>query len=963
LFNIIIQLDQKGIEYKILLKESLIEEKETLLVLFEIYDFYIRIRNSIGVTNTKNVLKFVNNELYNTFSRPFITDLGKSNKEVVAHFANDLFKVIKRTENTIFYDSIKNMPIYILEILILEKSPISNIKLFISTWLDQETWQKENLFKFLLKIMIENYADSNDNNLIILEILKNLTKVFDCNTLVNDLEIKIGIIEFLSKQKIKISLLDLLKAEYLIINNKISFNESDLYKKLLLGFYSLFKAKKNRFSFIDDNGKINYLITEYLKKFNINFSNLILDTISQNNLKSYSLKILLENQNYFNENLNIIENFIDFFIDAKNEMDLTNEAIFSEFLADIKSFLQKYQYIDKSITFKLQNISRFYQISSVFVNNTIDIDLKDFDYKKLNLNDLLEIFILKKFNIDQIIDLGDFIHKTEDIYEAFGIEKNEYFELLFQFFLKYQKERLYTEILEYFGENDYKRFEECIKKKNFNLKTFFAKNPKLKLKLLESTERYDYLEEVMEDEIFKKNPKIKFNIENEDAICLLDLEEKIQNLPKKFENVNQGVINEINQLEGFKNKLFKFVETLSQNITDEPKRSTFKYSLHPKLVKLLKDINFKHSGKEFEFNTKLAVKFKLYKYFIGNNLASLNDILEWENLTKFESYQDAFNIHKLLINIYSDKMKFDQFFNIDIVNNNRHQLIRDLIIFNLSYLKYFNRSHFEYIKLLDINFLKLDMNLKVVELLDSLCGGKLNILVLISNYSQMDNLIKDELKKLYINNQNICYFKNIKSNETKLLIMNEFYKNLNMNNFINLYKVNKILDLDININLLFAIKLCVSLTNISCVINEAKKGCDEIIQVLSSLQITDDEFKTLSHDLFNLPTVSYILESHLGINILEKNYAKTLQDFITIKLILVDEIMNKVPVLNKWPIMMNNLKILRIKHYILHYIEESEVIDTYNKIKDIADFSEIENLYKKNDRMKEQIRNIYTKLN
>jgi hypothetical protein len=965
-----LQLDRLGVDFNPIVNnnEILIEEKETLVYLVQLFNFYVKSKDSIHDRHKFNMLRFTNSEVYDIFNHSFITSLAKSDKEIFLRFTSGLFKLIKNGETTIFYHRIKFIPVYILESIILDKAPINNIEVFITIWLDNKKTEKENLFKFLLKLIIENYAISNESSLIVLEILKKLSPIFKCDSIVEDLQIKLDLIDLLSKQKIKLTLLELLRSEYLIINNKIGFNESDLYLKLCEYSYTLYKTRR-RYSFIDDNIKSHQTIRIYLKRFiDIRLSNIILDMIKHNNLKSYILRILIDNSVYFNENVYIIEPMINSFIEARNEIDLSNEAIYTEFLTDINNFIQKFQNIDKAIIFNLQNIARFYKISSVFVTNSIDINLKDFDYKKLNFIDILEIFILKKFNIDQIIDLNDFLHKTEDIFEALGVERNEYLSLLFQFFFKYQKERLYTEILEYFVENDFKLFEECISKKNFDKKAYFVKYPKLKLRLLESTNRYEYLEEIIKSEssdIFKTTT-VKFNTENEDLVCLLDLGDKIQNYPKDFEKINREEILKIARSGvDFKTKLVSFVIKACESLKSEAKKSTFKYSLHPKLVKLLSQVNYKHSGKEFEFNTKLSIKFKLYRYFIIKDLANLEDILEWENLTKLDSYSDLYNIHKLLINIHSEKINITQYINNELVKNYKSQLVKDLILFNLSYLKYFNIRHYNYIQILDKEYLKLEQSkLKIYGAIDSICDGKFNLILLVEDYRDLDNKLKNEMGKLYTNlTKNINYFIHSKLSEIDLLTSMEIYRHLNLNNFINFYKINAILDLKVNINLLMAIKLCVNLNNISCVVNQAKRGSTEIIQILSSIHITDDEFKLLSNDLFNLPTVNFILEAHMNINILEKNYHQSLQDFITTKLILVDELLNKVPILAKWPILMDKLKILRIKHHILHNIDDSEVITTYNNIKDLSDYSEIESIYRRNDRMKEQIRNIYTKLN
>jgi hypothetical protein len=943
------------------------EEKENFIVFLQLYEFYRKIKGDDK--HEMNMLDFANHEIFTIFNPNLLANILKTSKENFHRFSNDFFSLIKKAENTIFYKRIENMPIFIFEIMILEKSPINNIAMYVSSWLQHEKYQKEFITKFLLKLLIENYADSNENNLNILEVLRVLTPILECGNVVKDLELKISFIDILNKQKLKVSLLEIVKYEYLIVNKKIIFKESDLNKVIQEYFYKLYKLG---YSFIDQNNSNIQILDNLFKKFpDITVSECILEMIKQYKLKKDCIKILLNNKTYFKENTSNIESLIDLFIEAKNELDISNESLYLEFLADITKFIKEYEFIDKSIQYKLQTISRFYKISSVFSYNNIDFNLNEFDYKKLSLLEILEIFILKKFNIDQIINLEDFINKTDDIFENFDIEKNDYIFLLFQFFMKYKKEKLTTEIIEYFVENDYKLFEDCIDKmkkaSGLSLKSYFNDHPKLKLKLLESTDRYQYLEEIIDinnNEVFGKNNKAKFNTENEDFICLLDLREKIpeakaleniQNADKLFENLSQE--------KNIKNKLISLVTSIkSKTSSNNKKPATFKYSLHPKLVKLLKDVNYKHIGKDIEFKTKYVSKFKLYNYFLIKNIATLDDLLEWENLKEYKNYNDVLDINKLLINVYTNTTDYSKYFNNDIALHHRQQLINDLILFNISYLKCLNMKHINYVQEIDNNSIELEQDkIKVFQIIDKICNGKFNLLVFAKNYQQLDKKIKEENKKLYndlINN--VYFFKNNKKSEHEIIIKLEIYKHININNYINFYKIAHVLNLPFQINLLFGLKLSVNVNNISCVINQAKQGSTEIMNILSSLHITDDEFKILSYELFNLPSINFILESHMNLNILEKNYAQTLQDFITAKLILIDEFVNKVPVLSNWPILFNKLKILKIKHYILHNADNDDVINTYNNIKDLNDYSEIEAIYRKNEKMKKQILNIYT---
>jgi hypothetical protein len=83
---------------------------------------------------------------------------------------------------------------------------------------------------------------------------------------------------------------------------------------------------------------------------------------------------------------------------------------------------------------------------------------------------------------------------------------------------------MYLQLLNGFAENDYKYFETCLakmkKSRSLNLKNFLNENLQLKLKILENTDSYEYLDDAIGSSELSPQ-KIKFSIENDDASAFM----------------------------------------------------------------------------------------------------------------------------------------------------------------------------------------------------------------------------------------------------------------------------------------------------------------------------------------------------------------------------------------------------------------------------------------------------------
>ncbi len=235
----------------------------------------------------------------------------------------------------------------------------------------------------------------------------------------------------------KLSIPSIIRSEYLVKTNKVTFKETSIYREI----FDLLKSLNTSYNFLAKNEEALSVLIEYLyTQSDINFSILLEDYIVSQGLKTDILKYLIQNKAFINTHYIDYYRLINLYISANTKVTDLSQAV-----CEIKDLETLYE-LDKAILFDLKNLKNFFKIQLVFLKNIPDIDIKEFDYNKININDILEIFILKKFNIDNITDLDEFVERTEDIFNVLDISKTDYLYMLFLFFFKYQKEKIFIEL-------------------------------------------------------------------------------------------------------------------------------------------------------------------------------------------------------------------------------------------------------------------------------------------------------------------------------------------------------------------------------------------------------------------------------------------------------------------------------------------------------------------------------------
>lgn len=386
-------------------------------------------------------------------------------------------------------------------------------------------------------------------------------------------------------------------------------------------------------------------------------------------------------------NSNIITN-------EKTEINTNYSNIFDTIYAKEKISTKNskgLQFRIQELKFKLKQLLKFLKLKKIFIKNALDINLADFDYENFKINTIIEIYIIKKFNIDLLTDIKDFYSKTTDIREALGLSSEEYLNELSSIFYKYKLNNMYAGILNAFYEINYLRFERCLlnmkKDKEFDMINFIFEK-KFELKILENSTNI-YIINQINDHLSNKNrieqkalqervnkscssydnkaKKENLKICNEEldksdllsSVTFLNFEKKssssdlsnsIKLTPIKFSfkkgfNIEKAYLQVYEKEKPIADNLNKFLEILYLNFDfekcnfnsihnikgDYSDSVNNSYSLHPKLIEILDHLNYNFRGKEFKLNTNIAMKSRLYKNILKKNFCAVENILQWEN--------------------------------------------------------------------------------------------------------------------------------------------------------------------------------------------------------------------------------------------------------------------------------------------------------------------------------------------
>ncbi len=298
-----------------------------------------------------------------------------------------------------------------------------------------------------------------------------------------------------------------------------------------------------------------------------------------------------------------------------------------------------------------------------------------------NFLEILEIYILKKFTIDEVISLNDFFFKSEDIFQALEYKKEEFLYNLFLIFSKYGNVKICSEImisLKKSGNFLEKCHSHLLRISNRQFSKEVLNDSNIGLSLIEKIDNSKIILGNINQLDFTtvKYRNQDFDVETLDIIGLYDFYEKIKktrsdlknltysknyslnNIVKFFEfyDKNQVENNQINPTEVFgqeiiQKNLLDFVDNFNGNSASfaiKKAVNTSKKSsvTNEGLLKFLSDLDIKVNPQIFVKNP--FYKYKVYKGLLCFGKIKVREIMKLEGISSETLKIDDENIVEIL---------------------------------------------------------------------------------------------------------------------------------------------------------------------------------------------------------------------------------------------------------------------------------------------------------------------------
>ena len=944
---------------------------------------------------TINLEDFVKNRnLVKIFKKISLVDY----KDFTLIFTN-IMSNVKEYSN--IYKGLKYLPLEIIRDMIISKAKYDFITKGIDIIINSNEYNNTAVFNFILKCLFDYYCYNKLSLKQMSKIINFLSKYnSNYNYLTNQIDSLLEVcsifeskfVTFLTNELVNDDMSDISKnnkyistfIDYLnnIAESCIQYNEYNFIDKNIIDLNKLITYKK---------GLTFGKILTYYFDVHENKRPLILNVITSN-------KAIILNQNE-------IKSLIDLYLLNPYLIKVESYSFIEDYLDDYNNPLTS------EIKIKLENLLEYLKIKLYIKKYKID-DSYFKEYTLDNYSDhiveILNLLLIKTTNLDNITNIKTFLssQKSKDIQTSLRLSPNKYNYYLFRILLEYQKVELSNEILDLLLKNDdIKYFNKCMdftynqycKKSNEKFKEY-CKNAEIEEYLLDNNNKY--LDILIVNDDFSKEVKIDFPKEKKsnDILMLYSL---IKNKKFKKEEEKKSCNDLIISFDKFNNippqnkNLENLIDCYYKDQQDEDSgnsRINYNYSLHPKLVGLLKTKKYFNLFQDLTITFKS--KIKIYNFCLKNKVCSLNDIINnYETIKlkqKAKTDKEIVEKYKLLFNLYKEKDEKNNDVYKELLNytkssynneqNQKNALL--LIDFNLS-----NKLYISYDNLIFLNVFfgynissSNEKELKLLQLLSS-SNNKINILPFCSDYNNTylnDKKYQNIIEKYYRNNliislkENNAYFEELKSKNLDTY-PNIYYQSIELFNILNMgnvYNIRNIFEhlnemnaIKININFLFALKISMNFLLTNCILsNKINYGLNNIFGIFNSLNIDMSDIDILLKEIFFFQSVSYVNSSNHNILLFRQNSQTFIKNYIDAKMALVEG-MIKMYYNEK---ITNNLlfsayKIFLVKNNIIKEIENSEVLNMYNTLKNLDNYSDIIDEIKDNEKLKEKIYEIYIK--
>ena len=915
---------------------------------------------------------------------------------------NNIISNVKEYSN--IYKGLNFLPLEILRNLIIDKAKYDLLIKAIDIIINSNKYNNVIVFNFLLKYLFDYYCFNKVSLSQLNKILKYLQNFnVSFSKITEQLDSLLEVIEIFERYDIKFVLNELINND-----NINDIDKDNIYIKLVLEYLNkiiennIENSENHKFSSLSEKNIIDINTFLFYKK-DLTFGKLLIYYFESNpEQRPIILYIIYSNKEYLLTNKEL-KSLIDLYL-LDPYLIKPDECDFIEKYLDAQTSM-----ISGDIYVKLENLLEYLRIKEYIKKYKInDSFFKDYtlDNYSENIYKILNALLIKATKIDEIDNIKIFLNsqQSEDIKKALNLKQGKYLLNLFNFLMEYNRIELALQILQILIEKkESNYFNKCldyvynnIYKKNNEEFIKYCKKTKIDEYILENNNKY--LDILLDDTNFKKEEKILFTLERQSNDILLLYSLIKNNKIKKEQNksINDLFLSfneyEKNQKEkkGIKNLIECYQKNKDENDLNDD-RVNYNYSLHPKLIEILKNKNYFHLFQDL--NITFKTKIQIYNFCLNNNVCSLNDIINiFETIKlkkKTKNDKDVIEKFKTFFNLYKEKdeEKNDIYKelldfikqNYDNEQNKKNALL--LIDYNLS-----NKINISYNNLIFLNIFfgykissSNEKELKLLKLLSS-TSNKINILPFCSDFN--DNYLSNKnfqeiMEKYYNNNINISvkennkYFELVKA-ENIYSYPNLYYQSLELFKILNISNIFTIRDIltyldenkekRVNVNLIFVLNITINFLTSSAIINsKIDYGLKNIIGILNAIDLSLSDINIILEEIFFFQSISFINNSCHNILKYNHNPITLLTNFMKSKKQLVEEFIriyygNKIT--NN--LLLNYYKLFLVKIEVINEMKnDADVLKIYNVIKNMNDLKEIIDEIKGYDTLKEKIYEIY----
>ena len=935
---------------------------------------------------------FLKNELQVNFKK-----ISMAEYSTFCYVLNNIISNVKEYSNT--YRGLKFLPLEILREMIKNKAKYELLIKAIDIILNSNLYNNIIVFNFSLKYLFDFYCFNKVSLNQLNKIVKYLTRydnIFDKIT--NQLESLLNVGEIFERYNIKFAFNELIMKD-----NLEDISKDNMYIKLVIEYLS--KILENnidnnkQFNFNEKNIKDLNILINYKKE--LTFGKLLIYYFDLNQAK----RTLILNLIYANK---------DFLLSNKELKCLIDLYLSNPYLIQPEECDFIEQYLDEqgnmmsgNIYIKLEHLLEYLKIKRYIKKYNINDEFfKDYtlDNYSENIPKIVNFLLIKATKIEEIEDINVFLNsqQSEDIKNSLKFSTENYLYHLFMFLMEFKRDELGAQIIKILIKDDKnpKYFNKCLDyiysnifQKNNEEFRKYCKQSKIEDYIIENNNKY--LDIIIGDVDFSKIQKISFPLQRQsnDILILYSLikQKRINSENNKmykdlFLSYNEYT-NGSKEQKNMKNLIEIYYKNKDEYDLDEDSIN-YNYSLHPKLIELLKNKNYFHLFQDL--NITFKTKIQIYNFCINNNICSLNDIINNFEIIKLKkkakSDKDIIEKFKLFFNLYKEKDESKEIYkelnnfiikNYDTEQKNRNALL--LIDFNLS-----NKMNISFNNLIFLNVFfeyKItsdETDLKLLKLLSS-SSYKINILPFDSkfndNYSD-NKFFQEIMEKYYKNNINISvkennkFFESLKA-ENIYYHPNIYYQSLELFKILNISNIFTIREIythlnekggkKINIDLIFILNLIINFMTSNCIIpKKIDYGLKNILVILNNLDLSLEEINFILEEIFFFQSISFINNSCHNILLYNHRPEVLLRNFMEGKMKIAKEIIKMYydDKINNI-LLKNNYKIFLVKDEIIKTMRDNIIINMYNVLRYKNDLKEIIEEINEFKELKEKVYEIY----